>query len=71
MSESSLFYLFPSELDVRVLGLQATSFAVMFLSAFGLCYETLCGQKDDDDDDVGWCGVIGGCCTIFFPVAGN
>ncbi|XP_045175578.1 uncharacterized protein LOC123536449 [Mercenaria mercenaria] len=55
------------ELDARVLGLEATAFAVMFLAIFGTCYETCCNK---DEEDTGWCGVIGGCCLLLFPVAG-
>ncbi|KAL4225479.1 hypothetical protein ACF0H5_016169 [Mactra antiquata] len=54
------------ELDARVLGLQATSFSIMFLTIVGLC----CGLCNDDDDDTGWCSIIGGCCMVFFPFAG-
>ncbi|XP_060556975.1 uncharacterized protein LOC132717509 isoform X1 [Ruditapes philippinarum] len=55
------------ELDARVLGLEATAFAVMFLAIFGTSYESCCSG---DDEDTGWCGLIGGCCLIMFPVAG-
>lgn len=56
------------ELDVRALGLQATSFAVMFLTVFCLCCGSCC--KSDNDEEVGWCQTLGGCCFGLFPVAG-
>ncbi|XP_053395937.1 uncharacterized protein LOC128556055 [Mercenaria mercenaria] len=55
------------ELDVRVLGLEATSFAMMFLAVLGISCGTCCNS---DDDKTGWCGTLGGCCFILLPVAG-
>jgi hypothetical protein len=40
----------------------------MFLAIFGTSYESCC--SGDDDEDTGWCRLIGGCCLMMFPVAG-
>lgn len=56
------------ELDVRALGLQATSFSVMFLAVVFSCFGACC--KGDDADDVGKCATLGGLCFMLFPVAG-
>lgn len=59
-----------NELDARVLGLEATSFVVMFLAVFCSCVGACCSSNDDDDDNMGWCQIVGGCCFMLYPVAG-
>ncbi|XP_052810451.1 uncharacterized protein LOC128238505 isoform X2 [Mya arenaria] len=56
-----------NDLDPRVMGLHATAFGMMFLGVFCMCVESFCNK---DDEDTGWCGLIGGCCLMLYPVAG-
>ncbi|XP_060587105.1 uncharacterized protein LOC132742652 isoform X2 [Ruditapes philippinarum] len=54
------------ELDARALGLEVTSFVVMFLAVFGTCFDAII---KDEFDDVGCCGAVGWCCVVMLPVA--
>lgn len=60
-----------NELDVRVLGLEATAFVLMFLAMILF----VCGVRiefsydEDDDEIVGWFFIIC-CCLLFHTAAG-
>lgn len=56
------------ELDVRALGLHATSFAIMFMALLGCCCGVCC--QSEHDDRRGCCSAIGGCFFTLIPVAG-
>nr|XP_022290262.1 uncharacterized protein LOC111101900 [Crassostrea virginica] len=56
-------------LGATVFGLQATSFAIIFLTTLA-SIRFICCNRNDDDDDVGCCDIFGGCMLCLYPVAG-
>ncbi|XP_022289501.2 uncharacterized protein LOC111101339 [Crassostrea virginica] len=58
-------------LGATILGLQATSFAIIVSTTLA-CIGFICCNRndDDDDDDVGCCAMLGGCMLCLYPVAG-
>lgn len=66
------FNIFFLGLGATILGLQATSFAIIVSTTLA-CIGFICCSRndDDDDDDVGCCAMLGGCMLCLYPVAGK